>query len=290
MPIKLPEGFLTRPEAAKLYNRSQRALERELDPALAMHDEEILIHWKLLTKDGKVQEASEVTTEIVKQLVADGMTPTWCVEGSWLEEKYGRKGEPRPQTKVEPPASNRSPTSQNRTDPAPAGQTSERGEASHYLQRENEFLKERIRSLEHEKQEELKRNEKREAKLFEQLEVKDRQISAWDELTQGITKALATGQIAPSLTAGRQHGKPSNEEEGTGVIEVKSDVVSKQQEQEKAQRSQPTAPQKSKVASKRKQKKPAKAAPKKAEPPAEADFFSTALPTFSKLFGRKRKR
>jgi hypothetical protein len=37
------------------------------------------------------------------------------------------------------------------------------------------------------------------AKLFQQLEVKDKQISAWDGVTQGLTKALATGQITPNI-------------------------------------------------------------------------------------------
>ena len=61
------------------------------------------------------------------------------------------------------------------------------------------FLKERIQTLEREKREEVERNEKREAKLFAELDVKNKQISAWDGITQGLTRALATGQIAPSL-------------------------------------------------------------------------------------------
>ena len=32
--------------------------------------------------------------------------------------------------------------------------------------------------------------------------MKDKQISAWDELTQGLTRGLATGQLVPSLLAG----------------------------------------------------------------------------------------
>ena len=48
----------------------------------------------------------------------------------------------------------------------------------------------------------------RETKLFEQLAVKDKQISAWDELTQGLTRGLATGQLVPSLLSGPPESVP----------------------------------------------------------------------------------
>ena len=97
MPIDPPAGYLTRPEAAKLYNRSQRALERDLDTALRVGDRDVLSHFRLVTKDGEIRQAPEVTIEEVKELVSEGMTPVWYVEEPWLLETYGRKGEPKPQ-------------------------------------------------------------------------------------------------------------------------------------------------------------------------------------------------
>lgn len=104
MPTDAAAGFLTRPEAAKLYNRSQRALERDLDQALLLGDHDVLDHYKLITKDGQARRAHEVTVEAVKALVAEGMTPVWYVEESWLEQEYGKKGSPRPRQSRESPA------------------------------------------------------------------------------------------------------------------------------------------------------------------------------------------
>src|SRR4051794_32631727 len=96
MPIELPAGYLTRPEAARHFNRSQRALERDLNVALTIRDAELLSHWKLATQDGKVRDGATVTAEVVKDLVTAGMTPAWCIAEKYLEKKYGRKGESRP--------------------------------------------------------------------------------------------------------------------------------------------------------------------------------------------------
>jgi hypothetical protein len=97
MSIDAPTGFLTRPEAAKNYNRSQRALERDLDKALSAQDQDRLTRWKLVTKDGQVREGGDVDVGFVKQLVTDGMTPAWCVAEAYLVEHYGRRGSPKPQ-------------------------------------------------------------------------------------------------------------------------------------------------------------------------------------------------
>ena len=91
-----PADFLTRSEAARNYNRSQRALERDLDIALRVGDSDVLSHWKLFTKDGEVRAADQVTIELVKQLQIDGKIPVWYVQESHLEEQYGRKGMPKP--------------------------------------------------------------------------------------------------------------------------------------------------------------------------------------------------
>lgn len=44
MPIDIPAGYVTRPAAAETYNRSQRALERDLDVAILTQDEDVLVH------------------------------------------------------------------------------------------------------------------------------------------------------------------------------------------------------------------------------------------------------
>lgn len=217
MSLIFPPGYVTRPEAARAYNRSQRALERDVTDALARQDATILAHWKLVTKDGTILDPINVTTKQVDQLVAEGMVPTWCVEEAWLEDKYGRKGS-SPRRRTEPPIGDQQPPSVA-SSRSPGRNVTGEGESeipktSASLPDDMEFLKERIRILEREKVEDAARNEKREAKLFEQLAVKDRQISAWDEVTQGLTKALATGQLTPTLlTAPRKRPAADTEPE-----------------------------------------------------------------------------
>ena len=200
MPIKPPTGFATRPEASKLFNRSQRQLERDLDVAYLAEDHEILCRYKLMTKDGQLRDAKDVTTQQVKQLQSDGMIPVWYVETSYLEQEYGRKGEPKPAKSHE----NVAVTSQKvpnaaENDPAEGQADGGKSQGSPLLFRDAEFLLERVRTLEQLNQQEKQRHDRIVEKLFEQLDVKDKQISAWDEVTQGLTKGLATGQLAPRL-------------------------------------------------------------------------------------------
>lgn len=193
MPIDLPTGYLTRPEASKKYNRSQRALERDLDVALTIQDRELLSQWKLVTKEGVVRDGKDVTVEMVKKLVAEGMAPAWCIAESFLEEKYGRKGSPRPSVLAQQP-------SESITDePTREAKSSRPQHARNEPPEETAFLKTIIRNLEREKEQERQRHDQIVVKLFQQLDVKDKQISAWDEVTQGLTKALATGQITPNI-------------------------------------------------------------------------------------------
>lgn len=215
MAITIPDGYLTRPAASKVYNRSKRALERDLEDAYVADDQDVLAAFQLVTNDRDKREARAVTTELVEQLKMDGKNPVWCVSEAWLESKYGRKGESRPEPRQsdEKPDKQETPPpkSSNRSEDLPGDRgetgTTESGEVEHsYLPDDVEFLKERIRTLEREKRQEIERNEKREAKLFEQLAVKDKQISAWDEVTQGITRGLATGAIQPKLIHGTVAG------------------------------------------------------------------------------------
>lgn len=209
MPIDIPSGYLTRAEASKLYNRSQRALERDLDVALVTEDAESLRHWKLVTKDRQIREGQQVSTELVKQLFGEGMTPTWCVEGDYLEQRFGRKGDPKPPSRNStPPAEPLPPTDDDQPEPRPAPQTTRDFN-------DTDFFKERISALELEKQQERERHDRIVAKLFEQLEVKDKQISAWDEVTQGLTRGLATGQLTPSVLLAKPVADPDHGQAST---------------------------------------------------------------------------
>jgi len=196
-------GFVTRPKASKAYNRSQRQLERDLQVAYAIGNPELLAHYKVATKDGEVHDAQDVTVEQVKHLVEQGKVPVWYVEESYLEKKFGRKGAPRPDDAEHESQHNgmRDPVAK-----VPGSKSEDVGrdhrDNSASLVTDVDFLKERIRVLEREKQREQERHDEIVAKLFAQLAVKDKQISAWDEVTQGLTRGLATGQITPILRSG----------------------------------------------------------------------------------------
>lgn len=208
MPIKPPTGFATRPEASRLFNRSQRQLERDLDVACLAEDQEVLCRYMLMTKDGELRDAKDVTTQQVKQLQSDGMIPVWYVEASYLEEEYGRKGEPKPaksSENVEAKVTLQQVPNASKSDPAGRHAGGTELKETPLLLSDAEFLHERIQTLEQQNQQEKDRHDRIVEKLFEQLDVKDKQISAWDEVTQGLTKGLATGQLAPRLLSPTDH-------------------------------------------------------------------------------------
>jgi hypothetical protein len=277
--VEPPVGFTTRPEAPKLFNRSQRALERELEKAQAVQDKKVLQHWKLITKDGAIREGREVSTDDVKKLQSDGMVPTWCVEDSYLANKYGRKGESKPQG-----ARERKQTSQPKTIDEYRDNPAAKPDNMKLLPDDVGFLKERIRILEREKREEVERNENREAKLFAQLDVKDKQISAWDEITQGITKGLATGQITPNLLTPSSGGSADVAENQTQPAQQDDEIDAVIDVDEKPVRvTQPKGSQSSKKATTQtKRKRPVK---KK----GMLDYKWNEFPAFSRLLSRSRR-
>ena len=205
MSITIPTGFYTRPKAAKFFNRSQRSLERDLDIAYLAEDLDVLRNYKLVTKDNELRDATDVTTEQVEKLVQEGMTPIWIVEGSYLERQFGRKGLPRPRRTSEVD----DPVSANRANGVPAVDAQpltpaisrDQTEPRSALPSDLELLKRYVSRLEDENQREKERHDRIVAKLFDQLDVKDKQISAWDEITQNIYKGLATGKLQPNFRA-----------------------------------------------------------------------------------------
>lgn len=268
MPSKPPAGCLTRPEAAKLFNRSRRALERDLDLALSTQDADVLDHWCLVTKDGEVREATGVATDEVKQLVADGMTPTWYVQEDWLEREYGRKGTSRPARSRDHDKPSLQPTPElpkldQSTDTASSSKSS--------LPSEIVFLQERIRVLEREKKEEAERSEKREAKLFDQLAVKDKQINSWDEITQGLTRGLATGQLVPSLLGTGSETAPNHPAPNVADSQAQPVQDATLVEHQSSAKPKPT-----------KKKTPARSKPKRKQKRPKG-VFEKHTPTFHKL-------
>lgn len=299
MPNNHPIGFVTRPEAAKLYNRSQRALERDLDVALAIRDDEMLEHFRLVTKDGQIRHANDVVTEDVKRLISEGMSPAWLVEESWLDAKYGPKGTPKPRKAKGDPGENeaQSPEHQGPSQGRNQSESGSRGEPERRIGSDDvDYLKNQIQMLEQEKQQERKRHDTIVGKLFEQLAVKDKQISAWDDVTQGLTKALATGQLAPQLPGtsrtADQSGlastvapKATNNEDGPpAVVDVNPTTSSKKSDSPRNQvsRSRKPAPRKP---SKR------KSSPNKKTPAAKSkNIFEKHTPTLHKALGSVLRR
>lgn len=283
MTIDLPAGYLTRPEAAKKYNRSQRALERDLDVALTIQDEELLSHWKLVTKDGIVRGGGDVTLKLVKQLVSDGMAPAWCIAESFLESKYGRKGAPRPSTLVRPLSESISAESTRESKSQKSSRTS-----TNPLPDETTFLKGLIQNLEREKEQERQRHDQIVAKLFQQLEVKDKQISAWDGVTQGLTKALATGQITPNidhlLAPTRTKDSVPSEDDDRRVVDASPVVTSTEEGSGHTQKN--TGRTKTKpVNAKRKARNEKE--PNSDSRSSESKSKWNTFPTFKKLFSRR---
>jgi hypothetical protein len=278
MAVDIPNGYLTRPNAAKVFNRSKRALERDLEEAYKANDENVLEAFQLVTNDRQIRQAKEVTTELVERLKQDGKNPVWCVREAWLQTKFGRKGQPKPETTaktdtgIDDQPSPPNPGAGDReapSDPKQANGAEPITTADPVLPDDIDFLKERIRVLEREKQREIERNEQREAKLFDQLAVKDKQISAWDEVTQGLTRGLATGQIAPALAAAQtipdEHPKPKSAVSNASAVEdsVTSATRSVSDNSVILVQEEGTAAPKKRSASKSKSKSPTKPAAKK---------------------------
>jgi hypothetical protein len=277
MPIDAPNGFLTRPEAAKTYNRSQRALERDLDKAITSQDQDQLIHWKLITKEGQVRDGGDVDIGFVKQLVIDGMTPAWCVAEAYLSEHYGRRGSPKPQERKRE-VSNEFPEQAAESVQHKAANEQDADSLPHAVS----FLRERIRTLEREKQQEIERHDKYVAQLFAQLEVKDKQISAWDEITQAMTKGLATGQLLPRLQTGRSARAPSNDTVPVNADQAAaSDMIEVTAPAKKQKKGNAVSRKGSHTGSKVTVKKHAKRQPSKRKPTPKPKWHE--MPTLSRL-------
>lgn len=264
-----PEGFITRSEAAASYNRAQRTLERDLDAALRMRDEEVLVHYYMVTKDGEIRPGREVTLKQVKQLTTDGMNPTWYVEARWLEELYGRKGSPRPKrgprthkTDGSEFAAKSAPEPEPVSRPAYDTQLADRDEQIRFLKREIEIKNEQIA--------EANANIRKSNELMDQVQkmLDSWQKEAFKSLGHGARTAAAGSVVQSEL------------------VTTPVEIVSQSQPAEKQTSSKPASPKTARSKAgprKQKGKSGSRAKSKKKPPPPKWYEF----PTAKRIFLRK---
>jgi len=255
--IDIP-GYVLRLEAVEEYGRSEQSFRRDFIDAQKKDDQVSLKQVKVCLNDGTLIEGTDISRGVVDQFNSEGKQPVWFMSRDLLKSRYWKKGKP-PKERA----------NNTRSQSARRDNESERQppqiSSGISMQNDVEFLKERIRTLEREKREEAERAEKREANLFAQLEVKDKQISAWDEITQGTTKGLATGRIAPQIEEGRQRDNKSKTEPGPTIVEADvHEPIRTQSQKEKKTRTGPSKKKqtvkhdKKKAAPTTQRKKPAK--------------------------------
>lgn len=103
-------GFITRRQASKLCQRSERTLQRYWSRAIELEDSRVLDHLKLRTEDGEITEGSEVSKQLIEDLKKSSKNPTWYVRATWAGKTYcARAHEKSPKEKSdaagEPPKS-----------------------------------------------------------------------------------------------------------------------------------------------------------------------------------------
>jgi hypothetical protein len=88
------KGFLLTKEACARFNRSHRQLNRDRVKAMRLGDSKVTAHFKLQLENGDVISGEDLTIEQISTFRDEGRNPAWYVEAAWMEETYGRKGEP----------------------------------------------------------------------------------------------------------------------------------------------------------------------------------------------------
>lgn len=80
-------------------------MSRDITTAIKMSDREMLEHVRLRLEDGTVRPGVDVTIDEIIRLRDEGQNPTWELAVEWLEIRYGRRGDTRPQEPAadEPP-------------------------------------------------------------------------------------------------------------------------------------------------------------------------------------------
>lgn len=91
MADKLPDGFLSKPEALDKHRKPERTFQRRLAKALMIRDEGFLRHFYLVTSDGEVRKGTDVEEGEVEKLKGKGLYPVWHVEEEWFANDYDNK-------------------------------------------------------------------------------------------------------------------------------------------------------------------------------------------------------
>lgn len=212
-PATLP-GFTTKKQASRLYRRSRRQLTRDLSKAMLKRDEKLLKHVKLRTEDGILHDGTDITTQAILQMKADGKNPVWYVSTNWMEQTYGLRTErDTPNTKKDDSIP---PDAQSDHNPAPATaprrdavEQTQPAEAEQTGSGSNHVLDERVRWLEDKVHglEEDKRH------LRSQLVIKDQQLTERTELQKELHRLMGHLQerlLLPGERAARKanRGEP----------------------------------------------------------------------------------
>lgn len=89
-------GFVTKKQAVASYRRSHRQLTRDVTEAIRAGKEKALSNFRLRTEDGTIYDGPKVTIELIDELRLEGKNPMWFVSESWLQDSFGKKGDPEP--------------------------------------------------------------------------------------------------------------------------------------------------------------------------------------------------
>lgn len=152
-------GFITKKEVEELYGRSHRSITRDFSSAVRVGDNTVLKHLKLRTEDEQVRDGDDVTLELIQELSNNGLTPTWYIERTWAEQRYGV----------------RSKTAKPTSTPQPQKQSTARGEQV-LVSDESELvvrLEDQIKDLKRDKDQ-----------LHQELTIKNEQIKEANERTR----------------------------------------------------------------------------------------------------------
>jgi hypothetical protein len=177
MPLAAIPGFIKKRSASQQYRRSPRQLTRDITVALEMRDETVLPHVCIRNEDGSVIEGTDITTDMVKELRAQGRNPMWYLRRTWLEQTYGLRGAGDQPEKGDPEFDDDDESAK------PESPTTGDGPVTPDLV---QLMQESIRELKQDK-----------VMLTEQLKIKDEQIrettERWKEsnyISQGLNQRL----------------------------------------------------------------------------------------------------
>lgn len=71
--------YLTKAETSEAHGRSKRQLTRDLSQAVRMKDHSVLEHCVLTTEEGETITGSEVTLDMIDDLIEQKKVPTWYI-------------------------------------------------------------------------------------------------------------------------------------------------------------------------------------------------------------------